>query len=85
MKYISKINKLFSIEVGKEVEGAEVWMLTWASYINEFSISDTADTVIRAKAFLNKDDAEEYADSLRKANDLLENETRLHINKEKQK
>ena len=49
------------------------------------SISDTTDTVIRAKAFLNKDDAEEYADSLRKANDLLENETRLHINIEKQK
>ena len=85
MNYIGKINKLFSIKVEKEVNGAEVWMLTWASYVNKYSICDTADTVIRAKAFLNEDDAKEYADSLSKANDLLENETRLHIKIEKQK
>lgn len=80
MKYISKINKLFSIKVGKETEGVEVWILTWTSCTNQYMY-----TPVRAKAFLNKNDAEEYADSLKKANELLENETSLHINIEKQK
>ena len=86
MNYIRKINKLFQIKVDKEVEGAEVWMLTWKSYINKYSFAgDDTDTVVRAKAFLNKKDAENYAYSLEKANELLENKTRLYINIEKQK
>ena len=87
MNYIGKINKLFSIKVNKEVEGAEVWLLTWVSYVNKYSfiIGDDTDTVVRAKAFLNENDAKKYADSLEKANELLENNTRLRINIEKQK
>lgn len=82
MKYISKINKLFSIKVGKETEGVEVWMLTWTSYVSGYIGTNE---VTRAKAFLNRFDAEQYADSLEKANELLENKTRLDINIEKQK
>ena len=36
MNYIGKINKLFSIKVNKEVQGAEVWLLTWVSYVNKY-------------------------------------------------
>lgn len=86
MKFIRKINKLFTIKEEKEVEGAEVWVLTWKSYINKYNfVGDDTDTVSRVKAFLNKKDAEDYAYSLEKANELLENKTRLRINIEKQK
>ena len=82
MKITRKINKLFSICNSKEVDGAEVWMLTWTSYVSGYVGTNE---VTRAKAFLNRCDAEQYADSLEKANKLLENKTGLNINIEKQK
>ena len=86
MKFIRKTNKLFKVEEEKEVDGVEVWMLTWKAYRCSYDDCDTlVNNSINSKAFFNKEDAELFAQSLKDANELLQNKTNLRINITKQK
>ena len=79
MKFISKINSIFSIKKTKDVEGAELWVVSWKSTKSSPSgnYADFGDR--KYKAFLSEDDAKEFALSLKDANDLLQNTTNIDI------
>ena len=79
MKFISKINSIFSIQKTKEVDGAEVWVVSWKSTKStpSGSYADFGDR--KYKAFLSEDDAKEFALSLKDANTLLQNTTDINI------
>ena len=84
MSFISKINSLIRPnklkEIVEEVDGAEVWMVSWDRRIGNYS----GDIRRAAKAFLNEKDANHFADSLQMAQDLLQNTNSLQIKIEKQ-
>jgi len=84
MKFTRKINKLFKIKEEKEVDGAEVWILTWKAYYCSFC-DEVVNNIMISKAFLNENDAEDFAKSLKDANELLQNKTNLRIEIVKQK
>lgn len=65
----------------QEVEGAEVWVVTWQRRWGDFSTH----VEMVAKAFLREQDAKTFADSLREAKKLLQDTDDIHINIEKQK
>lgn len=50
--------------------GLDTWMVEWNSFEKRISI---ADIVPRYQAFANKDEAEEFADSIRRAHKLIGN------------
>lgn len=50
--------------------GVDTWMVKWYSFESRISI---ADIVPRYQAFVNKDEAEEFADSIRRAHKLIGN------------
>jgi hypothetical protein len=52
MNFIRKINKFFKVPEVKEVDGAEVWMLTWNAYYCAYSDDKLIYKSIKAKAFL---------------------------------
>ena len=79
MKFISKINSIFSIKKTKDVEGAEVWVVSWKSTKSSCSGSYADFGDRKYKAFLFEDDAKEFALSLKDANDLLQNTTDINI------
>ena len=89
MNLTKKLNKLFSVKEVKDVEGAEVWMMTWLTYTNTCLSNKTYRSLVKtdtkAKAFLNEEDAKLYAQSLRDANELLQNGLQLDIEITKQK
>ena len=64
----------------KEVEGAEVWMVSWDARYGEYS----RDKKRVGKAFLNEKDAKEFALSLHNAKDILQYTEVLNISVEKQ-
>ena len=66
--------------VTKEVEGAEIWMVSWDARFGEYR-SDVKRT---AKAFFSERDANDFKDSLYKAKALLQNTENLHITVERQ-
>lgn len=80
MSFKSKLEKLFKLQLVKEVEGAEVYLVSWTARFGAYS----SDTKRVAKAFFNYDDAEQFAESLEDAQRLLQNTTNLNINIEKQ-
>lgn len=80
LKFILKKNDIFNVKKEKEVEGAEVWIVSWESRYGKYS--DNIQTV--AKAFLLKQDAIDFAQSLYDAHALLQNTNDIHINIEKQ-
>lgn len=75
MKFISKINSLFSFRKEKDAEGAEVWLVSWNARYGEYS----GDEQRVAKAFLLKEDAIAFAESLKQAHKLLQNTNDIHI------
>lgn len=79
MKFISKINSIFSIKKTKDVEGAELWVVSWKSTKSSpsGSYADFGDR--KYKAFLSEDDAKEFALSLKDANKLLQNTIDIDI------
>lgn len=79
MKFTSKVNSIFSVQKTKEVEGAEVWVVSWKSTKSSpsGSFADFGDR--KYKAFLYEDDAKEFALSLKDANNLLQNTTDINI------
>lgn len=80
LKFILKKNGIFKAKKEKEVEGAEVWIVSWDSRYGKYS--DNTKKV--AKAFLLKQDAIDFAQSLYDAHALLQNTNDIHINIEKQ-
>lgn len=80
LKFILKKNGIFNVKKEKEAEGAEVWIVSWESRYGKYS--DSIKKV--AKAFLLKQDAIDFAQSLYDAHALLQNTNNIHINIEKQ-
>lgn len=81
MRFVSKLNEIFSIGKQKEAEGAEVWLVSWTSW---YGSTRYPDHTVNYKAFLIKEDAELFAESLEDAHKLLQNSTDLSINIRKQ-
>ena len=79
MKFFKKKNNI-PVTSQKEVDGAEVWLVSWDSRYGEYSSS--VERV--AKAFLTEDDAIEFADKLREAKALLQYRENIHIDIKKQ-
>lgn len=75
MKIISKLNAIFKLSKVKDAEGAKVWMVSWDARYGEFS----GEKERVAKAFLNYEDAEAFADSLKEAKKLLKYTERINI------
>ena len=68
-----------------EVEGAQVWLVTWNSLLdNGYSSPTLVSVTRRAKAFLSYEDAEAYRDSLERAMELLQCTFKINIDIEKQ-
>lgn len=84
MKFIKKLNSLIRPhrvkEIVEEVDGAHVWLVSWDARWGDYS----TDTKRVAKAFLNEDDANQFAESLKLAQRLLQNTNGLRIKIEKQ-
>lgn len=84
MKFIAKLNKLIRPhkvkEIVEEVDGANVWVVSWDARYGDYS----GDTKRVAKAFLNEDDANQFKESLEMAQKLLQNTNNLRIEIEKQ-
>ena len=84
MEFIKKINNLIRPhkvkEIIEEVDGAHVWVVSWNARWGDYS----TDVKRVAKAFLNEDDANQFAESLEIAQELLQNTNKLHIKVEKQ-
>lgn len=83
MRFVSKLNDIFSVEKQKEAEGAEIWTVSWSP--TGSTMSGYLVWKSRAyKAFLLKEDAEAFAKSLEDAQKLLQNDSAINITIEKQ-
>lgn len=80
MSFKSKLEKLFKLQLVREVEDAEVYLVSWTARFGAYR----SDTKRVAKAFFSYDDAKQFAESLEDAQKLLQNTTNLNINIEKQ-
>lgn len=84
MKFIKKLNSLIRPhrvkEIVEQVDGAHVWVVSWDARCGDYS----GDTNRVAKAFLDEDDANQFAESLKMAQQLLQNTNSLRIKVEKQ-
>lgn len=84
MKIIDKLNSLIRPhkvkEIVEEVPGAHVWVVSWEARWGDYA----QDRKQVAKAFLNEDDANQFAESLEMAQELLQNTNSLRIKIEKQ-
>lgn len=84
MKIIEKLNSLIRPhkvkEIVEEVPGAHVWVVSWDARWGDYSTEKKR----VAKAFLNEDDANQFAESLEMAQELLQNTNSLRIKVEKQ-
>ena len=84
MKIIEKLNKLIRPhkvkEIVEQVPGAHVWVVTWDARWGDYY----GETKRVAKAFLNEDDANQFAESLEMAHEFLQNTNNLRIKIEKQ-
>ncbi len=68
-----------------EVEGAQVWLVTWNSLVDRgFESITLVESRRRAKAFLSYEDAVEYKKSLENAMNLLQCTFKINIDIEKQ-
>ena len=76
MKFIKKLNPLFLLSKVKEAKGTEVFMVYWRTVgMSSFGYWNRGRQV--SKAFLLEDDAKAFADSLKRANNLLQNENNI--------
>lgn len=84
MKIIEKLNNLIRPhkvkEIVEQVPGAHVWVVTWEARWGDYY----GETKRVAKAFLNEDDANQFAESLEMAHGLLQNTNSLRIKIDKQ-
>lgn len=79
MKFIKKLNPLFRINEVKEAEAAEVFMVYWHIVTSTPSGSFWGKGRQVSKAFLLEEDAKAFADSLKRANNLLQNENNIEV------
>lgn len=77
MKFISKINSIFGVQKVKEAQGVEIWVVSWRTTQSRVFGCNFGNTVY--KAFLLKQDAEDFAQSLRDAHNLLQNTSDINI------
>ena len=80
MNVIEKIHQIITGYEKKEAKGLEVWMVYWKA----IRYHNWQEPMEKAKSFLNKEDAELFAKSLKEAQSLLQNENELNIRIEKQ-
>ena len=72
------VEKIHQIVVGyktKEAKGFEVWMVYWEATNHCY----WRDKVVKAKSFVNKEDADAFVTSLKDAHKLLQNEDSLQV------
>jgi hypothetical protein len=82
---IFKKKEQIPVNESVEIEGAQVWMVTWNSLLDGGYSSPTLVNVNRrAKAFLSYEDAKEFRDSLERAMKLLQCTFKISIDIEKQ-
>lgn len=82
---IFKKKEQIPVDETVEVEGAQVWLVTWNSLVDSGCSSPTLVNLNRrAKAFLSYEDAKEFRDSLERAMKLLQCTFRININIETQ-
>ena len=80
MNFLPKLNALFSVQKVKEVNGAQVWVVSWDARTGDYH----SDRKRMAKAFLLEEDAKEFEKSLKEAQALLQNTNNINITIEKQ-
>lgn len=81
MNVIEQIHQIITGYEKKEAKGSEVWMVYWKA----IRYDHWRDSVERAKAFIDKKDAEIFAKSLDEANALLQNDFEINVRIVKQK
>lgn len=81
MRFTEKITSIFKLSKVKEVKGAKVWIVSWNARYDVYS----RDYNRVAKAFLSKQDAELFVDSLREAKELLQYSECINISIDEQK
>ena len=70
----------------REVDGVQVWMVSWNALENSgYSSPSLVSDVRKAKAFMNRDDADDFVESLKNAMKLLQCTYQIGIKVEKQK
>lgn len=74
LNFFKKKNKIAQIET-KEVDGVEVWMVSWESRHGD----GYYDTRRCAKAFLTEADAKDFEKSLEEAQQILQNTNSIKI------
>ena len=80
MNIVKYITSLFEVKETKKVECAKVWVVSWSARWGEFS----GERKIVAKAFINKNDAETFAKSLKDAKNLLQYTESINLKIEEQ-
>lgn len=80
MKLTTFWSSLKEVKETKQVETAQIWMVSWTARFGEFS----KDTKRVAKAFLDEGDANLFKKALEDAQQLLHNTENLNIRVEKQ-
>ena len=80
MNIVKYITSLFEFKETRKVECAKVWMVSWDARYGSFS----GDWKRVSKAFLNQNDAEAFAKSLKDAQKLLQITEGLRIEIEEQ-
>ena len=75
MNIVKYITSLFEVKETKKVECAKVWVVSWLARWGNFH----GERKRVAKAFLNKDDAEIFAKSLKDAKNLLQYTESINI------
>lgn len=82
---IFKKKEQIPVNESVEVEGAQVWMVTWNALLDGgYSTPTLVNIIRRAKAFLSYEDAKEFRDSLERAMKLLQCTFKINIDIEKQ-
>ena len=83
MNFVKKINSIFKVEEVRQVEGSEIWTVSWKTPESRYdTIVEWGDRAF--KAFFNEDDANDFAESLRAAYNLLQNRTNIDISIKKE-
>ena len=81
MNIIKKLSRIVTGYKEKEVESAEAWIVSWKARYGIYS----SDYEMVCKVFLNEEDAETFAQSLKFAANLLQytEEISIYITKQK--
>lgn len=81
MNIVKYVTSLFEVKETREVECAKVWMVSWDARYGSYS----GDWKRVSKAFLNENDAQDFAQSLKDAQKLLQIKENLWIKVEEHK